>query len=217
MRPLLELELKAITISWPGRPTPLIIEIDIKVEPGGMTALTGPSGMGKSSLLRVVMGFMVPSKGTVLIGGEAMDSTNVWRLRRQMSYVPQEPRMGSGIVEDALRRPFKYKSSGEAGYDIKRVKEVFLELGLDKGLLSQELRELSGGERQRLAIAIALLLDRSILVLDEPTSALDKASRVKVREALRRRNLTLFASSHDDILLEMAGNVIDLSREGVQG
>ncbi len=223
MRGPLGIELRGLSIrasgeaqgKAPGRARTLFEGLDLEVRPGGAAVLTGSSGTGKSSLLRAVMGFFRPDAGQVLIGGETLNTTSVWWIRRHMAYVPQEPRLGRGVVEEVLRRPFSYWAAGDRAFDHTHALDVFGELLLDEALLEAELRELSGGERQRVAIALALMLDRQVLVLDEPTSALDKKSRKAVSEAIKKREgLTLFASSHDDGFLTLADTVIDLSKAG---
>ncbi len=223
MREPLGIELRGLSIrasseaqgKAPGRARTLFEGLDLEVRPGGAAVLTGLSGTGKSSLLRAVMGFFRPDAGQVLIGGETLNTTSVWWIRRHMAYVPQEPRLGRGVVEEVLRKPFSHWAAGDRAFDHTQALDVFGELLLDEALLEAELRELSGGERQRVAIALALMLDRQVLVLDEPTSALDKKSRKAVSEAIKNREgLTLFASSHDDGFLTLADTVIDLSKAG---
>ena len=212
----MDIELRGVSICVPGRARPLCRGLDLKVSPGGTVVLTGPSGIGKSSVLKVVMGFSAPDEGEVLIGGKVLNAENVWRMRRQMAYVPQEPRLGRAVVEDVLKRPFAYGAAEGRVFERKEALHVFRELGLDEGLMGSELRALSGGERQRVAIAIVLLLCRAVLVLDEPTSALDAKSRMAVRDAIKRRQgLTILAASHDEYFLELADNVIDLTDNGV--
>ena len=186
--------------------------MNLKVPSGGVVMINGPSGTGKSSLLRVVMGFMPPDEGQVLIGGQVLDIKSVWHIRRHMAYVPQEPCLGSGVVEEALKRPFSYRAAGGRVFDHANAADVFEELHLDKAVLKADISELSGGERQRVALALALILERRVLVLDEPTSALDKRSRKAVREAIKRRvGMTLLAASHDEVFLELADTVLDIS------
>ncbi len=207
------IELRGLAICVPGRDRPLCRELDLDVAPGGAAVLTGPSGTGKSTVLKTVMGFNVPDEGQVLIGGSVLDPSSVWWLRRQMAYVPQEPRLGEGLVEGALRRPFGYRAAEGKIFVRNEALEIFGELGLDEGLMGQELRELSGGERQRVAIALVLLLGRPVLVLDEPTSALDAKSKEAVSRAIsKREDLTVLAASHDKHFLALADNVIDLSK-----
>lgn len=209
------IELRGLAICVPGRALPLCRGLDLEVRPGGAAVLTGPSGIGKSSVLKAVMGFGAPDEGQVLIGGKVLNAESVWWMRRQMAYVPQEPRFGDGVVEDVLRRPFAYRAAGGRVFERKEALHVFEELGLDEGLMGSELRDLSAGERQRVAIALVLLLGRPVLVLDEPTSALDAKSREAVSRAIGKRDdLTVLAASHDEHFLALADNVIDLSKTG---
>ena len=209
------IELRGLAICVPGRQRPLCRQLNLQVPPGGSAVLTGPSGIGKSSVLKAVMGFGAPDEGDVLINGKVLNAESVWGMRRQMAYVPQEPRFGDGVVEDALRRPFAYRAAGGRVFDHKEALEIFGELGLDEGLMGSELRELSGGERARVAMALVLLLGRPVLVLDEPTSALDAKSREAVSRAIsKREDLTVLAASHDEHFLALADNVIDLSNAG---
>jgi ATP-binding cassette subfamily B protein len=172
----------------------------LHIAPGETLALVGPSGGGKSTLLNLVLGFVRPTRGRVLLDGVDMNELDLRTLRSFISVVPQE----SVLFEGTIRENVAY---GLNAVDDSRVLDALrdanaldiLELhgdGLD-AVVGDRGTRLSGGQRQRLAIARALVRDPRILILDEATSALDAASEALVRRAfsnLRRDRTTLVAA-----------------------
>jgi molybdate transport system ATP-binding protein len=168
----------------------------------GVTALCGPSGAGKTSLLRCLAGLETPEAGSLTVGGEvwfdAERGVSVPPQRRSIGYVTQEPSLFAHLtVEDNLLYGFKRlaESARKASLD-----DVVDGLGL-KALLSRRVTNLSGGERQRVAIGRALLRSPQVLLLDEPVSALDVAGRADVlrylRQVLERFAVRSIYVSHD--------------------
>ncbi len=183
----------------------------MQVMPGEKIGIKGPSGCGKSSLLRCIMGLVVPRRGVIRIFGQPLDATNVWQARRTMAYVPQEPDFGTMTARNALELPFAYRANASQRDNLKRLPAWCADFGLPNSLLDHRTDNLSGGEKQRLALVAALLLRRPLLLLDEITSGLDEGNRAKVIAHLTRRDdLTILAVSHDPTWLAAMDRIVEL-------
>jgi ATP-binding cassette subfamily B protein len=181
---------------------PAVHDFTLSVRPGETIALVGASGAGKSTVLNLVIGFIRPTEGRLLLDGTDMNTLDLRTYRRFVSVVPQESILFDGTVRDNVA----YGMEDEA--DEERVRAALrdanalefverLPQGLDT-LVGERGARLSGGQRQRLAIARALIRDPRVLVLDEATSALDTRSEALVQEALARllRGRTTFVVAH---------------------
>lgn len=182
----------------------------LSMHEGEKLTLSGPSGSGKSTLLRCIIGF-APFSGAIHIDSEPLNTHTVWRLRRKVAYVDQEPDLGPGQVREALKRPFSYKANHAVNFDPHRVDSLFERFLLPQSLQSKEVRTLSGGEKQRVALIAALLLKRPLLLLDEAASALDANSKHQVREYLREQSeLTILSVSHDTRDFTLSNSVFNI-------
>ncbi|WP_307045144.1 ABC transporter ATP-binding protein [Agromyces ramosus] len=173
--------------SFADAPRPAIDHIDLDIQPGETVAFVGASGSGKSTTINLVLGFIRPTVGRVLLDGRDMERLDLRTYRRFVSVVPQE----SVLFEGSIRENITY---GLSDVPEERVRRALVDAnaaeivdalpdGLDT-MVGQRGARLSGGQRQRLAIARALIRDPRILLLDEATSALDSASEAKVKSAL---------------------------------
>lgn len=139
--------------------------------PQGATAILGPSGSGKSSLLRLLVRLSDPDSGTVRFDGRDVRSLDVLELRRRAAWVPQLPALEPGTVAENLRLAAGLGGGGEV--DVGGLCEL---AGLDRSIADREAGRLSVGERQRAMFARALACEPEVLLLDEPTAALDEAA-----------------------------------------
>ncbi|MCP4574352.1 MAG: phosphate ABC transporter ATP-binding protein [bacterium] len=179
--------------------------VDLEVAPGTVAAVAGPSGGGKSSILRCVNRLLEPPAGTVHVDGRDVTAGDPVELRRRVGMVFQQPVALPGTVAENVR-------FGPAQVDRLLTDTQLAELlelsGLEPALADRPADELSGGQVQRVALARCLANEPSVLLLDEPTSALDPAARNAVEEALGRivaeRGVTALLVTHD---LEQARRV----------
>ncbi len=167
---------------------------------GSRLAITGPSGIGKSTLLRVLSGMEPAQSGSATIGGVPVGSINQDALREFISYVPTESRYMTGFVGDVV----------ELGRDITRDYEADLKaLGL-KWKPSFNLVNPSRGERARLSVVRALATSPAIIVLDEPTSGLGDADTKALLSLLEDSDSTIIVATHDPLVMKWCQTVIKL-------
>lgn len=189
----------------------LFNNLSFQIDAGLKICVAGPSGSGKSTLLKALMGLVVPTSGTILIDNETLTERTVWYLRTRIAYVAQEPDLGTGISIDCIRRPFDYRTNAHLKWDLRILADYCRRFRLAESLLYKDVGELSGGEKQRIALIMALLLQRPVLILDEPVSALDKQLKAIVRdELLSDDSRTILFVSHESTLLDIADDTIDL-------
>ncbi|MFJ5306545.1 ABC transporter ATP-binding protein [Streptomyces sp. NPDC088350] len=180
---------------------PAVHDFTLTVAPGETVALVGASGAGKSTVLNLVIGFIRPTSGQLLLDGTDMTTLDLRTYRRFVSVVPQESILFDGTIRDnvAYGMDDADEESVRAALRDANALEFVEKLpqGLDT-LVGERGARLSGGQRQRLAIARALIRDPKVLVLDEATSALDTRSEALVQQALARllRGRTTFVVAH---------------------
>jgi ABC-type bacteriocin/lantibiotic exporter with double-glycine peptidase domain len=190
-------------------------DFSLDVAPGERAILTGESGLGKSTLLKCLLGFTVPESGKILIDGIPLSGESVWRLRSRMAYVPQEPELGEGTLREWFEQPFFFKINAHLKENLSQLPGLLGRLSLSDDLLDAGVETLSGGEKQRAALISALLLDRKILILDEPTSALDSKNSLAAVSLLQSLNgITILGISHDTDFLTLANRVIPFPPKG---
>jgi len=176
-------------------------DVSLTVASGESFGLVGESGSGKSTLLRAVAGLAPVSGGTIVVNGKPLGRRRDKAFYRQVQMVFQDP-YGSlhprQTVDRLLLEPLAIHGFEDTE---KRILRALDEVGLGSGFRFRYSHQLSGGQRQRIAIARALILEPSILLLDEPTSALDASVQAEVLNLLEQiradRRLTFVMVSHD--------------------
>ncbi|HWU30577.1 MAG TPA: ABC transporter ATP-binding protein [Microbacterium sp.] len=210
-----EIVLDAATHRYPDADDDALHAIDLRIAPGDTVAFVGSSGSGKSTLLNLVLGFVRPSSGRILIDGQDMQELDVRTVRHSISVVPQESVLFEGSIFDNVTyglpeaTPERVESALRDANAWEFVREQ--PHGWDT-VVGERGARLSGGQRQRLAIARALVRDPRILLLDEATSALDPESEALVKEALERlmRGRTTLIVAHRLSTVRQADRIVVL-------
>ena len=181
------IELVGVTFTYPGSTRPALDRLDLHLDAAATVALVGPSGAGKTTVARLVMRFVEPTAGRILVDGRPITDVESATWRRGVAWVPQDPALIAGTIADNIRlgAPDAPLDAVRAAADAARATGFVEQLpdGFDTVLGEEGLR-LSGGQRQRLAIARALLRDAPVVVLDEPTAHLDDTTEAEVLAAI---------------------------------
>ncbi|WP_026930885.1 ABC transporter ATP-binding protein [Glycomyces tenuis] len=209
------LTLERVSHRYDDAETEAVQEVSLDIEAGKTVAFVGSSGSGKSTLLNLVLGFVRPTSGRILLDGVDMQELDLRTARRFTSVVPQESVLFEGTIREnvAYGMPDAGEERIERALRDANAWEFVQELadGLDT-VVGERGARLSGGQRQRLAIARALVRDPSVLLLDEATSALDPEAEELVKEALARlmRGRTTLVVAHRLSTIRMADRIVVL-------
>lgn len=180
------------------------IEESGNVQTGEILVIQGPSGVGKSTLLRILARLIKAEGGKAYLSGKDWNnfSPNEWRLN--VNYVSQQPVMFAGTVKDNLLMPYKLSVVKEQRTPptLKEIEDYIDRLGLGKQILQQTAKTLSGGEKARIALIRAILLNPQVLLLDEPSAYLDQDSReltmLLLREWVQTRHKGIIMVTHNE-------------------
>lgn len=202
--------------------TPVLRSVSFDSAAGTTTALVGSSGSGKSTILNLVLNFIQPNKGRILVDGKDLQTIKLRDYRRNLGVVLQENFLFDGTILENV----KFSNPQASFEEIQEVCRIAycdefinkFEKGYDT-IVGERGVKLSGGQKQRIAIARALLADPKILILDEATSSLDSESEQKIQESLNtlRKGRTTFVIAHrlstirsaDMILVIEAGEIVE--------
>lgn len=206
---------EAVSYHYPEGDEAAIHDLTLDIAAGETVAVVGPSGAGKSTLLSLLIGFVRPTQGRILLDGVDMETLDMRTARRFMAVVPQETVLFDGTVRDNVTYGLTHVSEAQLREALRAANALDFVEALPRGLdtmLGERGARLSGGQKQRLAIARALIRDPRILILDEATSALDTESEALIQQALARlmRGRTTLVVAHRLSTVRHAGRIVVL-------
>lgn len=196
-----EIEFRNVCFAYQGSGESVLHNVNFTLKKGSITALMGRSGAGKTTIADLLMGFLEPTSGEILIDGIKLSDENLPGWRHNLGYIPQEPLILNATVRENLQRFHPAATQAEMEKALKKayIWDVVENLpqGIDTVLGDGGIR-LSGGERQRIVLARVLLGNPRLIVMDEATSAMDYESEMAVRNAIRDLNeqVTILIIAH---------------------
>ncbi|MET0741498.1 MAG: thiol reductant ABC exporter subunit CydD, partial [Candidatus Nanopelagicales bacterium] len=218
-------EIEQVMVRYHGRPGVALQPTSVSISAGEIIAIAGPSGSGKTTLLAVLMGFVAPTSGRVLVSPASGPSVDLADLdpdawRHEVAYLSQNPFLGGGTLAEAVRL-------GAPNASDDAVRRALVSAGLDVATLPDGLdtrinegaARLSAGERRRVALARVFCRDSALVLLDEPTSALDGTTEdavVDAVRALRARGRSVVVVAHRPALLLVADQVVTLGKPALE-
>lgn len=194
------IQIKNINLSFGKKE--VFSNLSLTIKQGEKVILNAPSGKGKSSLLKIIMGFLKPDSGEVLVAEKLISAQNIKEIRAKIAYLPQDISFPKMKVEDFIKSVLSYESNKSISYEKNKVEDSLEALMLPKDVLTQDTTSLSGGEKQRIGILIMQLLNREIFLLDEVTSALNSELKIFIAEYFLKMKQTIIIVSHDDVWLK---------------
>ncbi|MBO4557693.1 MAG: ABC transporter ATP-binding protein [Bacteroidales bacterium] len=206
-----EVAVANLTFSYPDLRKPVLKDFSCTFAAGSFNVIAGPTGVGKSTLINLILGLLQPSAGTVTVGGQTAGAA----LRSNFMYVPQGNSLLSGTIRSNLLLASPSAGEQEMREALETAEAGFV-YDLPEGLdtpCGESGSGLSEGQAQRIAIARALLRPGGILILDESTSALDPATEARMLENIHSRNhgqKTIIFISHREAVVRFADSVVEI-------
>lgn len=182
---------------------PVLNSINLKIKEGESVAFLGPNGVGKTTLFRALLGFLMPQKGSLKVDGKPIESYSRKDLAKCIAYIPQSynPAFNHTVLDCVLmgfsNRLGVFESPSKEHEE--KALSVLAELGIND-LAGKSCMNISGGERQLMLIARALVQDARILIMDEPTASLDYGNSYRVMEKVKNlamQGYSVLFSTHD--------------------
>jgi ATP-binding cassette, subfamily B, bacterial CvaB/MchF/RaxB len=199
------IELRSVGFRYGAGEPEVLRNVSFAIEPGEMVALVGPSGGGKTTLLKLMMGLFAPGSGQVLIDGRPLSALGEWR--RQIGSVSQDDMLFAGTLAENI-------AFFDPEIDMDRVKEAARMAAIHNDVEAMPMgyetlvgdmgSALSGGQKQRVLLARALYPKPAVLFIDEGTAHLDPESELKVMEVLKALAITRIVSSHRPLPIQAA-------------
>lgn len=202
---LIELE----NVGYQVDDTAILTDINLNIDKEEWVTLTGPSGGGKSTLVRIIASLLSKTSGQLTFAGQPIESYDPVAYRRRVSYSFQQPTLFGDTVRDNLQFPYQIR---QLPFDQDRAIEGLEVVGLAASDLDKAVTDLSGGQRQRVALLRNVMVYPEVLILDEVTAGLDAENKAFVWSLIKRFNqedhLTIIAITHDQAEIDAAQRLI---------
>ena len=189
----------------------IISNFSLDIATGAFLTIVGPSGGGKSTLLKLLANLISPTSGEIDFKDKNINTYLPTNYRRQVSYCFQQPSLFGETVKDNLEFPFKIRKQTP---DQSKMEQVLESVDLKPDFLNKNITELSGGEKQRVALIRNLLFKPEVLLLDEITTGLDNDSKEIVHRLIQnvhKDNTTIIQVTHDNDEIHQAGQIIKVA------
>ncbi|MFD3494950.1 ABC transporter ATP-binding protein [Streptomyces sp. NPDC058690] len=211
------IDFEGVGFGYEGVDSPAVEDFTLSARPGETVALVGASGAGKSTVLNLLIGFIRPTSGRILLDGTDMATLDLRSYRRFLSVVPQESILFEGTIRENVTYGMGETDEHTVRQALRDANALDFVEDLPDGLstvVGERGARLSGGQKQRLAIARALIRNPRVLILDEATSALDTRSEALVQEALARliHGRTVFVVAHRLSTIRAADRIVAMDQ-----
>lgn len=196
-------------ISYQVEQRQILNKVNLEVQAGDFLTLTGPSGGGKSTLLKIIASLISPSDGEIIFQGQNQRDYEITTYRQLVSYCFQQPSLFGQTVADNLQFPFVIRNEPSSQVQIE---QALTKVNLPTSYLNKNITELSGGEKQRVALLRNTMFLPKILLLDEVTVGLDARSIEIVHQFIKQlwqeAGLTIIQITHNQAELSQAAKVL---------
>jgi len=183
--------------------------VDLTVSKGSLTAILGPNASGKTTIIKSILGLVIPDTGEILVDGNPVRGN--WDYRNSIGYMPQIARFPENLtITEVINMLIDIRGGNGSAHPLLEMFEL-------QPTLNQSLRNLSGGTRQKVNAVMALMFDAPLLIMDEPTSGLDPVSLIKLKDLItteRARGKTILLTTHIMGLVEELADEIVFLLEG---
>lgn len=209
-----------VSFAYPGKKHNVLSNLSFNVHPGETVALVGASGVGKSTIVKMLMRFYEPSEGEVYLNGHALKNIDLQSLRNQIAVVFQESLIFDGTVRENIAYGKPNATDEEIIEAAKKADAHGFISSLSEGYdtnVGQKGRNLSGGQQQRVAIARAMIRKASVVILDEPAEGLDGATEKRVMQPMQRlmENTATLMITHNLKSASIADKIVYLDKDNV--
>jgi polar amino acid transport system ATP-binding protein/putative ABC transport system ATP-binding protein len=196
------IQCKNIELTFSGKR--IFDNLNFYIEKGENVCLSGPSGKGKTTLLKILQGYIIPDKGQILINNTELNTKTIKEIRDSIVWIPQN-------INLPVKTGWELLHLLHIRSQIDVVKEFSERLGIDKDIISKDFSKISGGQKQRIIIAICLSLNKKIILMDEPTSSLDDVSIHSLIKTVQSLNgKTIVSASHNRLWVNSTDKKINL-------
>ncbi|MUV41383.1 ABC transporter ATP-binding protein [Levilactobacillus brevis] len=198
--------------------TPILQDVNLKIDKQEWVTIAGPSGSGKSTLVRIIASLLSKTSGELRFAGQPIESYDPIAYRRRVSYAFQQPTLFGETVADNLAFPYQIR---QAPFDQQRAVTALEYVGLGEADLTKHVTDLSGGQRQRIALLRNVMIYPEVLILDEVTAGLDAENKTFVWNMIQHFNqddhLTIIAITHDQSEIESAKRLVTIENGQIVG